>query len=297
MGKLKLKRLLLVLVGYIALVVVLFAWINGLFEGSPLGWVYPWLVKAAQGVLFFYLGIAMAGAYFMYRRGKRGFERFKVSGPFRSYGHPIAEFQHVFHYRENILGEMIALMGGRVSANLGFPELKRKEIMDVDKELENPDGRLFHITQGPCNQRGTRLTLVLHTEAWAAGAQSVKWWIVMSGYVDKNRLLTYLAFAPLTLPFRLVPFLKGDFNPLDVVETHYSSTYNTLDIVTAARFLQETVFSALIDCLEKQGIDTSTLKLQRANVMNISVSGGQVSLGAVVQGAMNKVAVPAQQGA
>jgi hypothetical protein len=183
-----------------------------------------------------------------------------------------------------------------LSANLGFPALESKEITDADKELKNPDARLFHITQGNPNQRGTRLALVLHTEAWES-SQSVKWWILMSGHVDKNRLLLYLAFAPLTVPFRIVPFLKGDFNPLDKVEGHYSSTYNSLDIVTVARFLQETVFSALIDCLEKHGIDTSALKQQRANAMNITVSGGQPSFGAVVQGAMNKVAAPAQSGA
>lgn len=48
--------------------------------------------------------------------------------------------------------------------------------------------------------------------------------------------------------------------------------------------------------IKLSGIDTSTLKQQRANVMNITVSGGQPSFGAVVQGAMNKVAAPAQQG-
>lgn len=295
MGKLKLKRLLVALTIYLAVVAVSLSWIGNQLEESPIGWAFPWATKVAQGALLCYLGLATWFAYFMYRRGKRGADRFKVYGPFRSYGHPVAEFQHVFHYRENILAEMTDLMGERMTVNLGFPAFEPKEITDADNELTSPDARLFHIAQGNPNQRGTRLSLVLHTEV-CEGTQSVKWWILMSGYVDKNRLLLYLALAPLTTPFRIVPFLKGDFNPLDKVEGHYSSTYNSLDIVTAARFLQETVFGALIDCLEKHGIDTSTLKQQRANVMNITVSGGQPSFGAVVQGAMNKVAAPAQQG-
>lgn len=295
MGKLKLKQLLVVLTIYLIVVVVLLSWIGNQLEESQIGWAFPWIARAVQGALLCYLGLATWFAYLMYRRGKRASARFKVNGPFRSYGHPVAEFQHVFHHRENIMAEMVSLMGERMSVNLGFPALEPKEIMDADKELKNPDARLFHIAQGKQNQRGARLSLVLHTEA-CEGTQSVKWWILMSGYVDKNRLLLYLALAPLTTPFRIVPFLKGDFNPLDKLEGHYSSTYNSLDIVTAARFLQETVFGALIDCLEKHGIDTSTLKQQRANVMNITVSGGQPSFGAVVQGAMNKVAAPAQQG-
>jgi hypothetical protein len=41
--------------------------------------------------------------------------------------------------------------------------------------------------------------------------------------------------------------------------------------------------------LEKNGIDTSDLKVQKMQTMNINISGGKVNMGNVVQGAMNKI--------
>jgi hypothetical protein len=42
--------------------------------------------------------------------------------------------------------------------------------------------------------------------------------------------------------------------------------------------------------LERNGIDTSDIRVQRMQVMNISISGGKVNIGNVVQGAMNQIA-------
>jgi hypothetical protein len=114
MGKLKLKRLLVVLVAYLAIIVASFSWIGDQLE-EMIGWQFPWIVKTVQYGLLAYLGLTMWAAYFMYRRGKRGSDRFKVYGPFWPYGLAITEFQHVFHHRENILAEMVGLMGAVVS--------------------------------------------------------------------------------------------------------------------------------------------------------------------------------------
>lgn len=51
----------------------------------------------------------------------------------------------------------------------------------------------------------------------------------------------------------------------------------------------EAVFDAMISELEKNDIDTSELKVQKMQTMNINISGGKVSMGNVVQGAMNKI--------
>ena len=51
----------------------------------------------------------------------------------------------------------------------------------------------------------------------------------------------------------------------------------------------QAVFDVLVEVLEENGVDTSDLRAQRAQVMNISISGGKVNMGNVVQGAMNRV--------
>ena len=73
------------------------------------------------------------------------------------------------------------------------------------------------------------------------------------------------------------------------MRTVYSSAYNDIDISTLVRSISETVFDAMVVALEKNGIDTSDLKAQKLQSMNINISGGKVNMGNVVQGAMNKI--------
>jgi hypothetical protein len=44
-----------------------------------------------------------------------------------------------------------------------------------------------------------------------------------------------------------------------------------------------------VQVLESFNIDTSDLKQQKGNILNINVTGGQINFGSVVQGAMNRV--------
>ncbi|MBT6114976.1 MAG: hypothetical protein HOH41_04615 [Porticoccaceae bacterium] len=62
-----------------------------------------------------------------------------------------------------------------------------------------------------------------------------------------------------------------------------------MDVATQVRCLHEVVFDEMITELDKNGIDTSELKVQKMKVMNINISGGKVNMGNVVQGAMNKI--------
>jgi hypothetical protein len=55
------------------------------------------------------------------------------------------------------------------------------------------------------------------------------------------------------------------------------------------RSISETVFDAMVLVLDKNGIDTSDLKAQKLQTMNINITGGKVNMGNVVQGAMNKI--------
>ena len=62
-----------------------------------------------------------------------------------------------------------------------------------------------------------------------------------------------------------------------------------MDVATQVRCIHEVVFDAMITELDKNGIDTSELKVQKMQAMNINISGGKVKMGNVVQGAMNKI--------
>jgi len=105
----------------------------------------------------------------------------------------------------------------------------------------------------------------------------------MRGFVDRNKKVSLLARAPIALPFWIWSYFKQELDIASSVRTAYDAFYNSLDIVTDARSMHTLVFNALVDTLDKHGVDISDLKLQRAQVMNISISGGRTRFGNVVQ--------------
>lgn len=109
------------------------------------------------------------------------------------------------------------------------------------------------------------------------------------GYIDKDKKFNFIVYSPLTILFWIIPYIKKEYDVLSRIRSIYSASYNDMDVITQIRCLHEAVFSAMVEELEKNGIDTSDIKAQRMQVMNISISGGKVSMGNVVQGAMNKI--------
>jgi hypothetical protein len=71
--------------------------------------------------------------------------------------------------------------------------------------------------------------------------------------------------------------------------TIYPGFFNEIDVLNRTREIQFVAFETLVEVLDSFGIDTTDLKQQRSNILNINVSGGQTKFGSVVQGAMNRV--------
>jgi hypothetical protein len=84
--------------------------------------------------------------------------------------------------------------------------------------------------------------------------------------------------------------LRGEYDIVSHIRAIYGAAYNDIDVVTQVRCLHDRVFNAMVSVLESYDIDTSDIKAQRMQVMNITISGGRVNMGNVVQGAMNRVA-------
>lgn len=107
--------------------------------------------------------------------------------------------------------------------------------------------------------------------------------------MDHDKQFNFVAWSPLTIWFWIIPYLRKEYDVLSHIRTVYAAAYNDHDVVTQIRCLHDTVFNAMVSVLEGHDIDTSDIKAQRMQVMNISISGGRVNMGNVVQGAMNRV--------
>ena len=218
---------------------------------------------------------------------------FKKGHPFRSFGQAFGDFQHVFFHQVPVVEDICTAIAHAIAVRMPVDASRRVKIKDVDKDLREYEEREFLVASIGETDRGTSITLILE---WATSGcmQSIRWWTMVGGYVDRDKKFNFVAYSLFTLPFWIIPYLKNDYEPLSGIRTIYSAAFNDIDIATSVRFINDAVFDTMVDELDKREIDTTHLKAQSLQVMNIQISGGKVNMGNVVQGAMNKVLATAK---
>lgn len=248
-------------------------------------------------LLLAYIAGSCAVAYSLYTRASVRLlgdaNAFRRKFPLNPLGQLVAQFQHVFYCPEDLTRELHQSIGREIATRADLPVLSSFQVRDADRNLRQPDTREFWKTVGPENERNSAVALVLHYNR-CGKMQGINWWVLVSGFVDRNKLFVFLAAAPLTLPFWIVPYLRHDYDLVSKLRTVYDSFYNDLDVLTAAKAVHETVFDTLVNVLDSHGIDISDLKAQRAQVMNITIRGGRTQIGQIIQGAISRMAPQAQ---
>lgn len=213
---------------------------------------------------------------------------FSQSGALNALGSEWGSFHHVFFHSESVFDKLLSSFTHAFSEKFQSQPLKKLIFTDVDPELQEHEGRTFLYTSTPKTIRGTSFVF-LATFAETSNVQTVRWWILIKGLRDPNKLVWRYALAPISFPFVARPYLKREYDPLPGITTIYPGFFSNIDVIRKTREIQFLAFQTLIDVLESYGIDTSDLKLQKANLLNINVTGGQVTFGSVVQGAQNLV--------
>ncbi|GGA86201.1 hypothetical protein GCM10011369_30320 [Neiella marina] len=213
---------------------------------------------------------------------------FKKNFPFRYYGEVFGSFQHVFYHQNSMADSLYQAIAERLSATTPVGALEEVKIADIDSDLAESEARTFLRASSQTTSRGTAITLVLNQSSFGK-MHSIEWRVLCGGFIDRDKKFSLIAYSPLTFWFWISAYIKKTHDLLGGIRTIYPASYNEMDIITQIRCIHDAVFNAMIDELEQNGIDTSELKAQKMQVMNISISGGKVSMGNVVQGAMNKV--------
>lgn len=213
---------------------------------------------------------------------------FNKALPFKYFGQVTTHIQHIFHHPIKIEDDLFATVEAELKTKTPIAALEPIVITDKDKELRSFEERTFLKGEATSTQRGTTITLIVNQSSFGA-MRSFEWRVIVGVYADNDAKFKLIAYSPFTLLFWIAPYLRHETNLLSRVRTVYSSAYNDIDISTLVRSISETVFDAMVVALEKNGIDTSDLKAQKLQSMNINISGGKVNMGNVVQGAMNKI--------
>jgi hypothetical protein len=270
----------------VALVLVALVYVGSLL--SLANSTNPILVAVATA----YCAICMVATSVIYRRelSRTALQTgtFKKHQPLRDYGANFADFQYVFPHQQNLLDELRQKLNDALVQRSLLPQLQRRDLTDRDKDLTHPESRVFYVASSPPTSRGTTVTLAIHTSS-DGQSQSVHWWILTSGFIDRRKVITLVASSPLHLPFWLPSHLRGEHDLLNPLRTLYSAFYNSIDIITKARAIHTALFDALVGLLDGYGIDTTDLKVQRAQILNVNISGGTAKFDSIMQGAFNTI--------
>jgi hypothetical protein len=268
----------------IAFAAVVYVWIAALLIQLDAA-----LLVVAAGYMFACMGIANGLIRGAERRRAGKTIEFNQEGAVEHLGHVWACFHHVFYSKADVVGALRERLATALRDRLGCSMSEDVSFTDVDGSLDGNETRVFLRANAPETCRKTGLTFVC-TFTRSADVQGVRWWILVEGRRDPNKVFWRYAFAPFTVPLVLWPYWRRRYNPLQGLCSVYPGFFNSVDVFSRAREIQFVAFETLVETLGSFGIDTSDLKQQRANVLNINVTGkGKASFANVVQGALNRV--------
>lgn len=240
-----------------------------------------------------YLLITMAISYVLLKSDinnlKKQSNNFKRIEPFESYGSLVHNFQYSFKADSNkIIIETIQAIIRNLEKDPVFVDTKVETITDLDKKLIKKDAREFIISQSKETLRGGKVTHILNSDD-TGSMYIIEWWFLVSGIITKASIISFIVFTPLTIIFWLISRLRGNHNLALNLREIYPAYYESHDLLTIINSTNKLTMEILIKELSDKGIDTSDLKMQQAQSMNINISGGKASFGSVVQGAMNNI--------
>jgi len=261
------------------------------------------------GFIMFYWGTVLLLIYLMYSFFSMGFSyyllkvdisrlneksfRFNRLSPFRNFGASLFEFQYSFKADND---EIITEITNSITKNLekfsGFSETNIQTFTDIDKNFENHDSRDFVISRSEETLRGGKVTQLLRLDK-SGSMYSIKWWFFLSGVIENAAMISFVIYAPFSMPFWIFPRHRGLVNLAVKIRKIYPAYYESYDLITIVNCANKLTMETLIEELESRDIDTSDLKTQQAQAINISISGGSASFGTVVQGALKNVTTPA----
>jgi hypothetical protein len=221
------------------------------------------------------------------RRSAKSIE-FSHTNPASTIGREWGSFIHAFCCEKTILGHYKEALAAALAGKLACPPAEVVAFKDLDRNLPQPETRTLLKATSPSTLRNTGFSLLCHFSKMQ-NVQAVRWWVLVSGVRDPNKVFWWYVLAPLAVPFVLWPYWKREFDPLDGLTTIDMGFFNANDVQARTRALHLVAFETLIETLNFFGVDTADLKDQRGNVLNINVSGGTSTFGNIVQGAVKSV--------
>lgn len=249
----------------------------------------PWLVSLVTSCYIVFCIMASISLY-LSEKGRRNFNRdiFKRFYFIDKYVSEKIKFQHIFYYKNDISSSIESGVFKALRDKKLIESSDEVVLIDNDRNLLSPQGKRFIIARAVTTVRKTRVEFVWYRDIVGA-MQNIQWWVIAQGFVSLDSVVSFILKSPLLLPFIIVPFLRGKYSIIENLRSAYYSSYDGIDKMKHAIAVYESALDELVAQLDSYGIDTSGLKEQRNQIMNINISGGKPILSNIIQGARNIV--------
>jgi hypothetical protein len=126
--------------------------------------------------------------------------KFKKTLPFKVFGSAFGDFQHVFHHTKSLEKDILDAIETTLKERTPIMSIVTINLTDIDKNIETPEKRNFILVDSGLTKRGTSITLIIKPSEFGR-MQSIRWWVLVGGYIDKDKKFNFIAYSPLTLPF------------------------------------------------------------------------------------------------
>ena len=250
--------------------------------------------KIVVVVFVFYVLACMYGAKMMIegaqsRTSQDNTVEFSKSSALAVMGEAWNSFHYLFECDKDVAPALITRMASDLQGKLGCSELKETTFKDIDGDLPQPEARGFRLASAPGSTRKTRFHFLCAVSR-TRNVHGLRWWVLVLGERDPNKVFWRYALAPVTVPFVILAYRRREFEPLHGLTSVDPGFFNSIDTLSRTREMEFVAFDSLVNTLESFGIDTSDLRSQRANILSINVGGdSKVSIGSVIQGAYNRI--------
>ena len=219
-------------------------------------------------------------------RQSSGSQKFKKISPFMHYGVTAKEFQHAFSFKRDISADIHERLSHACTESLTAESSEDVSFTDIDTNLKKSETDNFFVANyGYTRDTLIRSALKLNNDR---GVHIVRWWIFAQGKINPNKVLFMYAFSPLTAIFRVIPTIRMEYNALNSLQETYGGFYNTFAVGNKLISCEHVLFETYLSTLDSNGIDTADLRVQRAQMLNVTISGGSNTIGNIMQSVSSK---------
>lgn len=250
-----------------------------------------------MGLWVILFGIAYAAACMLFfksmlegveKRRNDNLLEFSRWGAKEAIGREVASFHHLYASAQPVSEALKSAINDALVKKLACPALQPIDFKDIDRDLVHHETRTLLYSTSPRTLRGTDVGVLCYFSR-TENVQGLRWWILVQGVRDPNKVFWFYLLSPGFMPGKIIPYWRREYDPSIGLKTVHPGFFNSLDVQTKVRELHSIVFETLVEVLDSFGLDTSMLKQQEASVLNVNVNGGHANIGSIVQGAFNKI--------